>query len=126
MLPKKQRCIQLKMSLVNKFNQSKIQRNVSQGMGRKKEMLQEAKTKRQNSQRGLEEVQKIKALDRLWRPSKLMSRLSIERVMERFQSIFRNSIKRRLRKNFSGRSKLKTLNALLALVKWTSKSDLTC
>ena len=126
MLPKKQRCIQLKMSLVNKFNQSKIQRNVSQGMGLKKEMLQEAKTKRQNSQRGLEEVQKIKALDRLWRPSKLMSRLSIERVMERFQSIFRNSIKRRLRKNFSGRSKLKTLNALLALVKWTSKSDLTC
>lgn len=126
MLPKKQRCNQLKMSLVNKFNQSKIQRNVSQGMGLKKEMLQEAKTKRQNSQRGLEEVQKIKALDRLWRPSKLMSRLSIERVMERFQSIFRNSIKRRLRKNFSGRSKLKTLNALLALVKWTSKSDLTC
>lgn len=95
-------------------------------MGRKKEMLQKAKRKRLNSQRELKEAQKIKDLDHLWHPSKLTSKLSIERVMERFQNTFRNSIKRRLRKNFSGRSKLKMLSALLAPVEWTSKSDLTC
>lgn len=91
-----------------------------------KELLLVAKKKKLNSLREFEEELRTKAQDHHLFQNRPTNKLNSAKVTARFQSTFKNSIKKKLTKNSNRRSKLKTPNVLKAPAEWTNKKDSTC